>query len=140
MVGVVYQTVSNYVVQHLQVVLAQLVKISHFRSDIFVLLLDDSPEEVVFEGLQKITDFVADQTQFVHEMHLVLNIASISFLLPQTFLVYIQQFPTLRQQILAVTESQYEGEYLHVFGEMDVGEDGLEDGGQGGELETYVVV
>ena len=115
MVGVVYQTVPNYVVQHLQVVLAQLVKISHFRSDIFVLLLDDSPEEVVFEGLQKITDFVANQTQFVHETHLVLNIASISFLLPQIFLVYIQQLPTLRQQVLAVPKSEDEGEYLHVF-------------------------
>ena len=121
-------------------VVAQFIKISHFRSDIFILLLYNSPEEIIFKGFQKVTDFVANQTQFIHKMHLVLNIASISFLLPQTFLVYIQQFPTLRQQILAVTESQYEGEYLHVFGEMDVGEDRLEDGRQGGELETYVVV
>ena len=39
-----------------------------------------------------------------------------------------------------MAESEDEGEYLHVLGEVDVGEDGLEDGGQGGKLETYIVV
>ena len=38
-----------------------------------------------------------------------------------------------------MSESKDEGEYLHVFGEMDVGEEGFEDGGQLLELEANVV-
>ena len=38
-----------------------------------------------------------------------------------------------------MSESKDEGEYLHVFREMDVGEEGFEDGGQLLELEANVV-
>lgn len=62
-------------------------------------------------------------------------------LLPEKFLFkLVKQNPALRNQHLAMFDSQNKRKNLHVFGKVDVGEICLKDGWKVNELEPHIVL
>ena len=94
-VGVVDESILYDVVEHFQMVLAELIEFPHFGSYVLVLFLHHSPEEVVLECFQKVAYFVSYYAQSVHEPCFVLHKHSFPFLFIQGLFVGVEKFPAL---------------------------------------------